>query len=82
MALRFTDILPHIDTSRPFAVLDRAGTHITVDNAVTLHNLPLEVINAEVIPKVGFGTFRYDRYAEEDFLAIKLNYSQSEVDNT
>ena len=47
-----------------------------------IHNLPLEVINAEVIPKVGFGTFRYDRYAEEDFFAVKLNYSQLEVDNT
>ena len=82
MALRFKDILPYIDTSRPFAVFDRDGKHITVDNAVTLHNLPLEVINAEVVPKAGFGTFRYDKYDEEDFLAIKLNYSQLEVDNT
>ena len=82
MALRFKDILPYIDTSRPFVVVDRDGRHTTVDNAVILHNLPLEVINAEVIPKVGFGTFRYDRYAEEDFFAVKLNYSQLEVDNT
>ena len=82
MALRFKDILPYIDTSRPFVVVDRDGRHTTVDNAVILHNLPMEVINAEIMAKSGFGTFRYDRYAEEDFLAIRLNYSQLEVDNT
>jgi hypothetical protein len=76
--LKFRDILPFIDMTRPFVIIDRNGNHTTVDNAAVLHDIGRIALNAELMQKGGLGTYRFDMYAEEDMLAIKLNFDQTE----
>ena len=79
--LKFKDVLPYIDMSRPFAIIDKAGEHITVDNSAVLHDIGPSIMNVELMQNGGLRTFRFDMYAEEDMLAIKLNFLKSEVND-
>ena len=71
------DILPLVDKDQPFVILDQNGNHMTLEPG----RVGVEVKDIINKPVTQITRFRYDAYAEEDFVALRVAFNKEDLLN-
>lgn len=76
--LKFKDVFAYVEQMKPIVIIFRDGSHeyLAEDDVFRGQKL-MRVMDAPLAAKGGIGTFRFDIYAESDYLAFKLDCDRS-----
>lgn len=79
MRLTFKDLLPYlkIESANPIAIIDNSGNHIMLSKPTVVHDTLPKIVDKCIVK---ISRYRYDMYAEEDFLGIWLDFNKEEVE--